>query len=77
LTIIAQNHCRKLRGCPASQYLACEAYRRGLECWQIDQPRCSQELRFCLQYGCPVYDRFSSEIEEALRLKALERSARE
>jgi hypothetical protein len=70
---IAQNACRKLRECPASQYLTCEAYRRGLECWQIDQPRCAKELRFCLQYGCPVYDRYSTEIEEALREKALER----
>ena len=70
---IAQNNCRKLRGCPASQYLACEAYKYGLECWQIDEPRCALELRFCLQYGCPVYDRYSAEIEEALREKALER----
>jgi len=73
---IAQNNCRKLRGCPASQYLSCEAYRHGLECWQIDQPRCALELRFCLQYGCPVYDRYSAEIEEALREKALERGIR-
>lgn len=70
---IALNNCRKLRECPASQYLSCEAYKRGLECWQIDQPRCALELRFCLQYGCPVYDRYSHEIEEALRVKALER----
>lgn len=77
MTVIAHSNCRKLRECPASQYLSCEAYLRGLECWQIDQPRCSRELRFCLQYGCPVYDRFSAEIEEALRVKALGRGARE
>lgn len=71
--VIAYQDCRQLRGCPASQYLDCEAFRRGLQCWQIDQPRCSLELRFCLQYGCPVYERYSSEIEEALREKALER----
>lgn len=70
---IAQANCSKLRGCPASQYLNCEAYRRGLLCWQISEPRCTTELRFCLQYGCPVYDRYKNEIEEALRERALER----
>lgn len=69
---MAQNNCHKLRACPASQYINCEAYKRGLECWQVDEPRCSMELRFCLQYGCPVYDKFSAEIDEALREKALE-----
>jgi hypothetical protein len=73
---IAHNNCQKLRGCPASQYLSCEAFRQGLECWQISQPRCSVELRYCLQYGCPVYDRYSAEIEEALREKAMERGVR-
>ncbi|MDY6794278.1 MAG: hypothetical protein SWK76_03205 [Actinomycetota bacterium] len=66
------NNCYRLRGCPASQYLFCEAYKRGLECWQIDEPRCTLELRFCLQHGCPVYERYSAEIEEALREKAME-----
>lgn len=70
---MAQYECRRLRGCPASQYLSCEAYRRGQECWQVDDPRCTTELRFCLQYGCPVYDRYKAEIEEALRVRALER----
>lgn len=70
---IATNQCSRLRGCPASQYLVCEAYRKGLECWQVEQPRCTLELRFCLQYGCPVYDRYSVEIEETLRERALER----
>lgn len=67
------NECSRLRGCPASQYLACEAYLRGLECWQVEQPRCTLELRLCLQYGCPVYERYSREIEEALRERALGR----
>lgn len=67
------NMCSRLRGCPASQYLACEAYQRGMECWQVDQPRCSLELRYCLQYGCPVYERYSAEIEEALQARALEK----
>lgn len=70
---IAVNQCSRLRGCPASQYLVCEAYRKGLECWQVEQPRCTLELRFCLQYGCPVYDRYNVEIEETLRERALER----
>jgi hypothetical protein len=73
---MAQNSCRRLRGCPASQYLSCEAFKRGLECWQVNEPRCALELRYCLQYGCPVYDRYSMEIEEALREKALERGVR-
>ncbi|MBC7247808.1 MAG: hypothetical protein H5T73_08510 [Actinobacteria bacterium] len=70
---MALHDCRQLRGCPASQYIACEAFRRGMQCWQIEQPRCTLELRLCLQYGCPVYERYSSEIEEALRERALER----
>ncbi|MGQ9474888.1 MAG: hypothetical protein ACUVRX_01720 [Actinomycetota bacterium] len=67
------NDCSRLRGCPASQYLSCEAYRKGLECWQVEQPRCTLELRLCLQYGCPVYERHSGAIEEALRERALGR----
>ncbi len=67
------NMCSRLRGCPASQYLTCEAYRRGLECWQVEQPRCVLEMRFCLQYGCPVYERYGAEIDEALRNRALGR----
>ena len=70
---IARNTCRTLRGCPASQYLVCEAFLKGLECWQVEEPRCARELRFCLQYGCPVYDRYKEEIEEALRERAMER----
>ena len=69
---MAHNNCQRLRACPASQYLNCEAYKRGLECWQIDEPRCALELRFCLQYGCPVYERYSAEMDEALRERALE-----
>lgn len=67
------NTCSRLRDCPASQYLNCEAYGRGLECWQVEQPRCALEIRLCLQYGCPVYERFSGEIEEALRDRAMGR----
>ncbi|OFW55963.1 MAG: hypothetical protein A2W01_05860 [Candidatus Solincola sediminis] len=70
---IARNNCQKIKGCPASQYLSCEAFKRGLECWQVDEPRCAVELRFCMQYGCPVYDRYSQEIEHALKDRALER----
>ena len=70
---MARNTCRSLRGCPASQYLRCQAYLQGLECWQVDEPRCTLELRYCLQYGCPVYDRYKSEIEVSLRERALER----
>jgi len=71
------NECSRLRGCPASQYLSCEAYLRGLECWQVEQPRCTSELRLCLQYGCPVYERYSGEIEETLRERALGRKGSE
>ncbi len=70
---IARNNCQKIKGCPASQYLLCEAFKRGLECWQVEEPRCAMEMRFCLQYGCPVYDRYPQEIEQALKDRALER----
>ncbi len=68
------NHCAKIRGCPASQYLRCEAWLEGLECWEISAPRCANDLRLCMQYGCPVYDKYSSDIEASLKTKAMETS---
>jgi hypothetical protein len=73
------NHCAKIKECPASQYLLCEAWLEGLECWEIASPRCSAGLRLCLQYGCPVYERYTTDIEAALKDRAMEstRSVRE
>lgn len=70
---IARNNCQKIKACPASQYLFCEAFKMGLECWQVSEPRCSSEMRLCMQYGCPVYDRYTTEIEQALKDRALEK----
>lgn len=73
------NRCAKIKECPASQYLRCEAWLEGMDCWEIASPRCSAGLRLCLQYGCPVYERYSAEIEAALRDRAMEptRTSRE
>ncbi|MEJ5186112.1 MAG: hypothetical protein WHT46_03420 [Candidatus Geothermincolales bacterium] len=65
------NRCRELRGCPASQYLACEAWREGSNCWEVEDPRCSVGLEKCMRYGCPVYSLYSKEIEEELKRRAL------
>jgi hypothetical protein len=66
------NRCAKIKGCPASQYLSCRAYAESLDCWQISSPRCSADLRICIQYGCPVYERFKAEIENTLKERAME-----
>lgn len=71
------SRCQELRKCPASQYLACEAYLKGLECWQVADPRCTSDLQYCMQYGCPVYDAFREEIEDALKARAMGARPRE
>lgn len=47
--------CYEVRGCPASHYLNCAAYRQEINCWEAtnipcckrnDKERCSQ---------CPIY----------------------
>lgn len=73
------NRCAKLKECPASQYLRCEAWSSGMDCWEVASPRCSSGLHLCLQYGCPVYERFNAEIEATLKSRAMEplRTSRE
>jgi len=66
------NRCAKIRGCPASQYLNCPAWRASVDCWESDSWRCTSDMRLCLQYGCPVYERYPERIESALRARAAE-----
>ncbi len=66
------SRCYELRGCPASQYLNCEAYTSGLRCYQVPRPRCTKDLLFCMQMGCPAYNAWSSEIDAEMRSRAME-----
>lgn len=66
------NRCARLKECPASQYLKCEAWLDGLDCWEVLSPRCSSGLHLCMQYGCPVYERFSADIEATVKSRAME-----
>ncbi len=66
------NRCAKLKECPASQYLKCEAWLEGMDCWEMPSPRCSSGLHLCLQYGCPVYEKYPVEIEARLKSRAME-----
>lgn len=45
----------KIKGCPASYYLKCQAYEAGLNCWDLlNVPCCSKEtLTECRH--CEVY----------------------
>jgi len=47
--------CWEYRGCTASLYLMCEAYKRGLNCWEYpDKPCCKRkDLTRCRE--CEVY----------------------
>ncbi|HIE08398.1 MAG TPA: hypothetical protein EYP65_00945 [Armatimonadetes bacterium] len=47
--------CFEVYPCPASMYLQCEAYAKGLNCWDVpDKPCCKRkDLSRCL--NCPVY----------------------
>ncbi len=66
------SRCQELRGCPASQYLNCEAYREGLRCFEVAQPRCTRDLLLCMQLGCPAYDHWAPEIDSEMKRRALE-----
>ncbi|MDI6735846.1 MAG: hypothetical protein QME42_06590 [bacterium] len=47
--------CFEIRGCPASHYLNCVAYRNGLNCWETPQIPCCKrnDKERCPQ--CPIY----------------------
>jgi hypothetical protein len=66
------NRCARIRGCPASQYLSCKAWLESVECWETDSPRCSADFRLCLQFGCPVYEKYTERMDNALRARAQE-----
>jgi len=47
--------CLEARGCPASHYLICEAYKEKKSCWEVaDVPCCKRKNKDrCIE--CPVY----------------------
>ena len=47
--------CFEVYPCPASMYLQCEAYAKGLNCWDVPEKPCCKrkDLSRCL--NCPVF----------------------
>ena len=40
---LKQNACQQIRVCPASHYLFCAAYKRGVNCWEaVGKPCCKR-----------------------------------
>ncbi len=55
------NYCHRIRKCPASQYLSCEAYAKGTNCWEIAEKPCCKRRTFDRCEECWVYQAFLSE----------------
>jgi hypothetical protein len=48
-------NCWSLKGCPASHYINCEAYRRRIDCWELGEGRgCLCRTHESCQ-TCPIY----------------------
>ncbi|MEW6618583.1 MAG: hypothetical protein AB1422_14665 [bacterium] len=49
------NKCFNIKGCPASFYLMCEAYRQSKNCFEVKNPACchNHTLQECKK--CPFY----------------------
>lgn len=50
-------HCYdiEIKGCPASHYLSCPAYSRGLNCWEVENVPCCRRNDKIRCYSCKVY----------------------
>jgi hypothetical protein len=62
------NHCRdyKVRGCPASFYLSCPAYRSSKNCWEVQKKPCcpAENLSKCV--ACAVFAKGRAVMKEEL-----------
>jgi hypothetical protein len=59
------NLCGKysMRGCPASQYLNCEAYATGKNCWEIAKKPCCKQVNCEACIRCSIFLK-GREVEE-------------
>ena len=46
---------RTRHGCPASFYLGCSGYEKGLNCWEVDEKPCCSNSDFSICLACKVY----------------------
>lgn len=44
-----------LHGCPASFYLACRAYEKGINCWEASEKPCCPNKDIAVCRACKVY----------------------
>lgn len=47
--------CFEVYPCPASMYLQCEAYKRGINCWDVPVKPCCKRRDLSRCKTCPVY----------------------
>ncbi|MDD5090130.1 MAG: hypothetical protein PHQ23_04360 [Candidatus Wallbacteria bacterium] len=48
-------HCWDIHVCPAAEYLSCEAYKSGKNCWEVREKPCCKRNDFARCLTCPVY----------------------
>lgn len=58
--------CWELKGCPASQYIECEAYKREVDCWDIKQGCLCFSVNECGE--CPLFIRHLEDSEVEIRI---------
>lgn len=51
------NFCSKhgIRGCPASFYLSCPAYKENKNCWEVENKPCCSAQNLTKCRACPVF----------------------
>lgn len=62
-------NCWEIKKCSAAQYLNCKAYQEQKHCWEVSNPRGSRSMLLCVQMGCPVYDRYTAEIDREIQYR--------
>jgi len=53
------SNCWDLKGCPASHYINCVAYRKKTNCWEIREGCLCHAYDSCKQ--CPIFVKYEQE----------------
>ncbi|MDD2717393.1 MAG: hypothetical protein PHW04_16000 [Candidatus Wallbacteria bacterium] len=53
-----KKHCWDIHACPACHYLYCEAYKQGINCWEVKIKPCCKRQDFARCQKCGIYQEY-------------------
>lgn len=54
--------CWDLKGCPASYYTECSAYKKKVSCWEIKEGCLCRSYQDC--HECPIFIKHQEQLRE-------------